>query len=344
MCVLVTVIIGLSVSLSVRYNDNGDRDNLFAPGDTRIIGYSSSFCEGLTLSGDNSATLYLLNATPPLSGPTHKLEVRAPHLIRFDSYEYLFYYLHSGSKMSMTYCIEDGSAGKSLSFFLIKGSSNFDSWKDDGNSIHAIKYFTISNTCPSTLPPLTFTASSEDSYYFAFDNINSPDVTLQGTLTFNRTEYLPDKVRIHNSCEIQGNSCTLPIPYNSGYIAMVRIGESNVEPDANVSYNWSCSARVWLYVIIVVIPILFIVVVSLTLCVLCIYCARKRSKAYSSLPTETARDESPATVTSDTTTTSTTAVPPPPPTNPDYPPSYGSTRFIESQGEPPPYKADGSNK
>ena len=339
MCVLATVIIGLSVSLSVRYNDNGDNDNLFAPGDTRILSYSSSFCEGLTLTGDKNATLYLLDGTPPLSGPTNKLVVQAPSVIHSDTYEYLLYYLHFDSTVTMTYCIESGN---SLSFFLIKGSGNFNSWVDDGNSIHSIKHITINNICSSSSPAsYSYTVSAGDSYYFAFDNVLFSDVSLRATLNFDRTEYLPEEAGVHNSCGVLGSSCTLHVPYDSDYVAMIKIGASDAEPDENIAFNWSCNARVWLYVIIVVVPILFTVVANLMLCAMCIYCARKHSKTYSTLPTATGTDESPATVTTATTATNTASAPPPS-TNPDYPPSYGSTHFTEPEVNPPPYTEGGS--
>lgn len=314
----VTLIVILSVMFSIRYQDDNQTDNYFAPGDTRIISYSPSFCEGLTLSGDADATLYLLEKQPLLSDPTNQLTATAPSPIRADTYEYLYYYLHPNSKVNFTYCISGD--GKSLSFDLIKGSDNFNDWKDDGDSSHSKTHFNIENLCSQGMDNRSFPSNfftSGDTYYFAFDNLdNSRDVTLMGTLVFNRTEYLPQAVK--NSCSIMGGSCSVSIPLNSDYVAMVKVGNSSAGAEDNISISWSCTARVWLYVVVVLVPLIFVVSLMLIMCAVCVFYARHRSQKYSAL--------SAAEVTQpvDTTTVTTTVTPTAPPYNPT-PPGYGAT-------------------
>ena len=338
MVILVTFIILLSVSLSVRYHDyDSNSDNAFAAGDTRILSYSSSFCDGLTLTGDDSATLYLLRSTPPLSGPTNTFSAKFDSGNPPDSYKYLYYYLYPGSKMEMTYCLK-GSSGStgSLTFALIKGKSNFNDWEDDLSSSHTVKQFTVNNSCSS---PKSFyhNFTSEDTYYFVFDNLGLNIISLDATLVLDRTEYLPNEVSVYDSCDISFlvDDCSVSVPYQSDYVALLEVSsQSVVGPDSNLYYNWSCNPRVWIYVLIVLLPLLFVVVTTLVVLTICIIYVRKRSQKYTTLPTvatETTADTVDATVTTTTETTIPTAPPP------AYPPTYGSTEATENVDNPPPY-------
>lgn len=340
MVILVTFIILLSVSLSVRYHDyDSNSDNAFAAGDTRILSYSSSFCDGLTLTGDDSATLYLLRSTPPLSGPTNIFSTKFEPSNPPDSYKYLYYYLYPGSKMEMTYCLS-GSSGWSgfFTFALIKGKSNFNDWEDDGSSSHTLKQFTVESQCPSS-KSFYYNFTSEDTYYFVFDNLGPNTFSLDASLVLNRTEYLPNEVSVYDSCDISFvDDCSVSVPYQSDYVALLEVSsQSVVGPDSNLYYNWSCNPRVWIYVLIVFLPLLFVVVTTLVVLTVCIIYVRKRSQKYTTLPTvatETTADTVDATVTTTTVTTTPTA---PPPVNPAYPPTYGSTEATANVDNPPPY-------
>lgn len=314
----VSLIILLSVVLSIRYQDNKEDDNYFAPGDTRIISYSSSFCERLTLSGDADATLYLLEKKPSLSGPTNRLKATPPHVIPADTYKYLYYHIHPRSEANFTYCINDGNV---LSINIIKGSDSFNDWKDDGDSSHTKTHFTISNLCSDRNESKHWDTSyfaSEDTYYFAFDNLdNSRAVTWQATLQLNRTEYLPQSAGIKDSCRISGDSCWVSIPLHSDYVAMVEVANDTAASDDNISISWSCDPRVWLYLIVVLVPLIFVVSVMVFVCVACVYYARHRSQKYSAL--STAEVTQPDDTTTVTTTTTPTAPPP-------YNPGYGATQ------------------
>ena len=340
MLFVVTFIIVLSVSLSIRYNDyDSNSDRAFAPGDTRILPHSSSFCDGLTLSGDDSATLYLLRSTPPLSGPTNNLTTKFEADNPADNYKYLYYYLYPGSKMEMKYCLS-GMRGP-LTFALIKGKSNFNSWKDDGDSYHTLTQFTVSNPCSQSIMTFPFVFTSEDTYYFVFDNLQLRSVPLDATLVLNRTEYLPNQVSHYDSCNILFyGQCSVSVPYRSGYVALLEVNSDDTGgPDSNLNYSWSCNPRVWIYVLIVLLPLLFVLVTMLIVLTVCIMYVRKRSQKYTNLPTvamETPADPVDATIATTTVLTTPTA---PPLVTPTYnpPPTYGST---EPANPPPPYATD----
>ena len=323
--------------MSIRFRDNNDSEKQYAPGDTRIISYSSSLCDGLTLSGERSASLYLLDTKPPLSAPVNTLTASPPSVIDGDRYEYLNYYLHHNSKLSMSACLL--TSGLTLRFYLIKGKDNFDSWKDDGNSVHSAVHRIISSCPPSS--DITYTFDSGDMYYFVFDNLGKSSINLKATLIFNRTEYLPHNVSIADSCRITGDDqCSVSVPYGSHYIGLVEVDNSEGAED-NFDMNSSCNARAWIYAIMVVIPLLFVTAALFTTCVVCIYCYRRRSRNYSLIGSapEATPDAPAANTVGTTTTVTTTMATAPPPINPNYnppPPLYGSTHFTDSPADKPP--------
>jgi hypothetical protein len=319
-------VVVLSISFSIRYNDNeSNSDIAFAPGDTRIISYSSTFCDGLSLSGgydaSSTAELYLLEKKPSLSGPSNDLSVDL--YVDLGSYDYYYYYLHPGSMMNLTYCLPGGDT---LTFALIKGKSNFNSWKNDRDSSHAIKEITVTNPCSSSSEWYGYTFTSEDTYYFVFDNTGYDQVYLTATLVLNRTEYLPSSVDIYDSCStFVFTSCSVSVPLNSNYVALLEVADIFVEDDDTLYYDLSCSPRVWIYVLIVVLPLLFVVVTMTLVLIICIILVRKRSQKYANLPTAAATEDA-----------GTTATVGPPPVNNPAPPTYGSTNATIA-GVPAPY-------
>ena len=332
----------LSTSLSIRYSHYDSNEKQFAPGDTRILSYSSSLCDGLTLSGSEEATLYLLQKKPALSGPNNTLTVNAPNEISYDTYRYLYYYLHYGSQFTMTYCIDATSLPTPyFKFDLIKGSDNFNDWKDDGDIFYTEQEIYIGNLCSSGEDINAYNITSDDTYYFVFDNTGNTNVPLKATLMFNRTEYLPNSVPIQDSCSIFTGSCSVSVPYNSDDIALIEVGSNGLDPKDNVSFTIDCNPRASVYVLIVLLPLLFVVIVMIIVITLCVFYARKRSQRYANLPTAT--DESANNVTAEpsnpedaniVTTVTVTTPSAPPPAKSDYspaPPNYGAT------SKPPPY-------
>ena len=352
----VAFIILLSVVLSIRYSDNKDTTGNYAPGDTRLLSFFSTFCEGITVS-DSNATLYLLRETPPLSGPVNNLTASPPTVIEADTYHYLKFHIYSGSKLGMEYCLFSTTAKTPTMFYLIKGSDSWNEWADDGSSSHSRVSFSINNICSSAGRGLTYnyTFTSTDYYYFAFDNTYyTKESRINATLFLQRREYVVNNSSVVDSCSIFGDSCTVSVPYKSSYKALLSVSNTPAAEE-NTNVNWSCKPRVWIYVVIVIIPLLFVVATLVFVCVLVIVCARRKRRAaqgYSAVSsaTETQSDTSAPAVTT-TTTMSAATVPnagpfpipasaPPLPANPAYtepPPQYGSTHFTLPLGEPPPY-------
>ncbi len=268
--------------LTFVYSNNKETSESFAPGDTRIISYSSTYCEGLTMSGD--ATLFLLGSKPPLSTrPVNNLTASAPFFIEANSSSYLKYHLYTGSKLDMNYCLYDPSPV--VSFFLIKGSDNFNRWEDDGLSSHSKVNFSIDNPCSGGNKTLLYNFTSTDYYYFVFDNLSPQTYAhMEVYLMLLRTEYI-----LNGSTEIvdfcSGGDfeyCTVSVPYRSHYTALLIVDNDPSQDDLYA--DWSCDPRVALYVLMVVIPFFFVVFILVLTCVLYICYVRRRRAGYSTLP------------------------------------------------------------
>lgn len=326
--VVLIVVIG---SISIRYSGGqGDSENYYAPGDTRIVSYNPAFCQSLTLKDTSStdATLYLLKEKPALTG-SDNFTITQQYNIDPEYEHHLFYYLHQGSDVSGTMCLISGATGK---FYLIKGTNNFNHWQDDKRSSHALVYFDITAPCSSSSRTFAYSITSEDQYYFVFYNPSySLSSVVDTTLTFNRALYqIANQNDIVDSCKAGGRSlstCTLDVPLQSNYTALIIVDSSAESMDDNISIDSSCGARVWMYVVITVVPVLFVLLCVIGAVVTCVLVKRHRQKRYEPL------NDPPTATPADLGTGGLVTEPPPPPFNPDYgastlssepPPAYAS--------------------
>ena len=321
MVILIVVI----CSVSIRYSggQNGS-ENDYAPGDTRIVSYNPVFCQSLTLkdTSSTSATLYLLKEKPALTGHDN-FTIARQYTIDIEYEHHLYYYLYPGSNVSGTMCL---IPGPTIKFYLIKGTKNFDRWRDNRRSSNALQHFDINAPC-GTNRTFAYSVTSEDQYYFVFYNPSyTASSVVDATLVFNRALYqITNQNDIVDSCRAGGGSpstCTLDIPLQSSYTALIIVDSSTADVDDNVSIDTSCGSRVWMYVVITVVPVLFVVLCIVGTVVTCVLVKRHRQKKYEPLnntPTATAHVGIVDEVTE----------PAPPPFNPDY-----GTSTLSS--EPPP--------
>ena len=148
--VLGIVLTLLIVPVTVSYKKNCSSSSLvLSPGDTRIVSRSSTLCQalGATLSGvisDSSMTamtainsfvsnssytssMYFLSNTPALSVNNSFVISSSPMPVAVlaGDYTYWSFHLYPGSKYSLTACL---SSGYSVTYYVIKGTSNYNSW------------------------------------------------------------------------------------------------------------------------------------------------------------------------------------------------------------------------
>ena len=202
MVILIVVI----CSVSIRYSggQNGS-ENDYAPGDTRIVSYNPVFCQSLTLkdTSSTSAKLYLLKEKPALTGHDN-FTIAHRYTIDIEYEHHLYYYLYPGSNVSGTMCL---IPGPTIKFYLIKGTKNFDRWRDNRRSSNALQHFDINTPCGSNRT-FAYSVTSEDQYYFVFYNPSYTASSVVGaTLVFNRALYqITNHNDIVDSCQAGGGS------------------------------------------------------------------------------------------------------------------------------------------
>ena len=309
--ICLTLLFLIIAIVSVRFNGNNDKwDDWYAPGETRTGYHSSVFCSSVTLENPSitsSASVYLLRNEPELT-KLYNFTITDSLVLGYMYYRYWNFYMYPGSNYTFSSYLTSGS----VSYYLIKGKTNFQNWhRTDGYSLDSVSFSSVSNKTRSR----SFTV--EDEYYFVLYNPYKADAKFQVTLAFNRTEYSAQSGSVVTSCTAAPSSkCTMDIPYNSDYTVLIEAGApGNGDWGTNVEIDTACNPRVWVYVMIVLLPTLGVVALVTCIAVAC-SCIRRRRR-YSSLPSVTMQEV----VVED----SETALPSnPPPYTPEevLPPSY----------------------
>ena len=317
---------------------SGDFKNyVYAPGDTRIVeGISETLCSGVSLSRNStySCRLYSLSKEPTLSSySSFSVESRSETVESSDGYLYWRYFMYAGSMFSVNMCIRSTSG--SLSLFFIKGSPNFKKWTDNGQErfIHTSK--SISASCPSSAPPISYRVpvGQGDNWYIVVYNRGSRFGTFDFVLNVKRTEYTFNSNDIIDSCSpVSGSSCSIPVSSGATYLVQVDPGESPNYED-NVDIHVDCVANGGVIAVIVIVPSLFFagVTVASIIVVVCIYKIQKRKQVENRTNTAPVGSTAPT----GTTVTVTSTVPPQPPANPEY--SSAPPPYTYPATNPPPY-------
>ena len=240
----VAIIIGLSVTL--RYTSSGgyssDSTRLYSPTDTRIVPVNNILCQSLGLSigydGNDygygyTATLYILNAQPKLTGrETFTFSVQLSGYTA--NYKFYYFYLHPGSNFTVSACITDLSA--SADFYLFKGQRNFNKWQDDEYSTNYKDYFFVDTMCSDGNKTKSYSVGDNDDYYYlVYSGLSFVTDGLNVTATFHRTRYEINNSTIVDSCsEISndyGSSCSLSVPFSghSGYLAITPVNPDTLD-------------------------------------------------------------------------------------------------------------------
>lgn len=288
--VMTIIMVSFSTSTVAKYGEGNDLD--YAPGDTRIIPFSNTFCQGLKLTNvdwteSSYLSLYLLNSSPQLTGNESFSINEKPE---FDVYDYYYYYfyLYPGSTITASPC----ATTTSYFFYLIKGNKQFGQWKSDYHS-HYKDRFNVS-TCGME-GTKSYDIQEEDYYFMVFrksDQHTADDLTVN--LGFIQTYYVFSNDSVVNSCtvdyppSIDHNYCTVSVPLFAGGTVLL-----TVKPVPDLYVFWSegldldvqCVPRVWLYAVIGL-SVLLVSIVLLTLVVVCVcVCAHwRRKKQLMSVP------------------------------------------------------------
>lgn len=297
--IFAVVIMLIVIAVSIRYTGDENASSgvpYYAPGDTLLLSYSSSFCESLTLRDTSSipATLYVLDKKPQLSG-FNNFSVSIDQPVSPGDYYYLEYYLYPGANLSLDACV----TSQPVNFYVVRGQDNFNDWIDNPSGGSAQETLVISTLCSSGNTSHIFHFRDRaKSYYFPFDNFGRVSTSVRATFRFERPEYIiADNSTILKECHAggtQGSSCNINIPLGSSYHVLLVVDPPfDGDWSHNVNVDWFCNARIWLYVVVVVAPLLFSVLCIILIAVTCWCVKTKRWKKYRPLSEPSTSDPQP---------------------------------------------------
>ena len=232
--------------------------NLYSPGDSRLISFSSFFCDGVNVEVDSvatGATVYIVDAPPPLT-EQNNFTVTNRTTPDASNFHFWQYYLYPNSNISISVC-----SGRRLDVYVIKGNSNVNNWGSSPGEQHAELFDEIITTCPWQ-QVITYAAQEQDEYYVVLHNsLSRSQIAYTVSLSFERFEYTPPS--IGSSCSaLSGGQCTVDIPYGTGsqLALVVTTIPGNVDWGENVDVQTNCNRRDWAYALVILLPLLVVIV------------------------------------------------------------------------------------
>ena len=254
----------LTTSLSVHSSNSSasnNHGNTYPSRDTALLGYSSRFCDRLSIQGTGSTeeielTLSLLKNKPATTKEESISLSKTTTVTR--NYEYWMFHLLPGSRIQVSACSQPGSRAV---LFLVKSVRNFNKWEDDGYG-HFEKRISIVDICPSSSSSkvanniLSYPVNYEEQYYIIIEDEHSSS-TVDLSINITQVLYSVSPDLITANCSVLFNSrdsCSMPISYSSNYSKVLL--QLNPRPgvpidwEANNVVNVKCHPRAWLYAVI----------------------------------------------------------------------------------------------
>ena len=268
--VIFSAVLGISVILALRYKAT---DLEYAPRDTRVIPFTRTFCQRLSItsptnSHDYNPSLYLLSSPPKLIAHDTFAYSKDLTVNSVDDFDFNYYYLYPGSRINVSACLSDDSSSGVI-FYIIKGHKNFKSWtKYESSSMYTWRKVIISDKCSSARnKTYTYDIKSEDYYFLVFDFPISGVVKIQ--TDFNCTRYSFSNESVLDSCTLRDSThCSIGIPLSeSGNTALLTVqpapGHVIDWSDDGISLDINCSPRIWTYVIVFVVCVFVLLILLL---------------------------------------------------------------------------------
>ena len=264
---------------------DGIATDFYSPGDSRLLSFSSFFCDGVNIEVDSQATgtsLALVDSPPPLTDQ-NRVNISDQRSLKSREYHFWQYHLYPNSIIAVSICTHMHY----IDVYLVKGNSNVNKWGRSPSSAHAELFRPTSAMCPPKRI-ITYLVTEEDEYY-VFLLATSRSI-YSASLLFERFEYaLPSGfVSLTDSCFApSGGKCSVDIPYGTGsqLALVVATIPLNVDWGENVDLDISCNRRDWAYALVILLPLVVIAMIVCTVISICIHCCKKKKKATVSMST-----------------------------------------------------------
>ena len=331
--VILVVTIIVSVSCSVSLSKEEDEEKHFTPGDSRIKKFDNFFCSGVKPKTsydfeDQHAMAYIIKQNPPLS-VRNTVTFNDAFTLFQDDYNFWHFYLYKNSNITLEGCVKDGVG---YWFYIVKGTSKWNDWKDYASSSKAVFNAYITAPCDGQITHRTFKIRSNDHYYIAYYNSGISEVKGNQTLRIDRYEYSAPKSADQLNCSFAGpnteSHCDLHVPMFSDQskvlVTFPNVHKSKQEDEFIVDID--CIPRIEAYLIVVLpsVALLSLSILCLVLC--CMYRRKLKSRKYQPL-LGGSHTNNPSPLLGGGDPSAQPPFVPPPSVNPDY-----------SANAPPPYK------
>ena len=279
---IIVVVVVLTTTLSVRSSRSKVRhryDNAYFSRDTNLIGYSSKFCDRLSIRGHGESgeqamlTLSLLKSRPI---DTEQKQITFSKT-SYVAYTYLYWRFHllSNSKIKLNACLRSRS---SAFFYLVKGTRNFAKWEKNKRNYEMRKPF--SSVCQSTFN-FVYGVHADDQYFLIFDN-KYDSSTLELNVNVSQVLHIVSPDNVINNCSVSLNSedsCSMPVAYSSSYTeALLQLEPKGQFTDweANNVVHVRCHPRAWLYAVICISAAVGVaILITLAMVLFILYCRSK---------------------------------------------------------------------
>ena len=277
--------------LSVTNNSSGSSSTTERPRDPSVLTLSPGvtrdnvsfgnafFCNEVTMevNGSTRASVYLITDTPPLTHRNSFIRTLSL-LVSVGTFGTWKYRLYSDTNVTISLYIRRPPSNGVFSVF--KGLRNL-------RSNRPFTSFSI-RSCIGYNRQTSFQLQDEDDYYFdyrseSFTSCRFPDFSSRFSrlqLNISASWFVHSTSGLTNApnCSaIAGRQCSLDVPADSNYRALIVTDVPTNNPDlsANNSIRLQCSStRGWAYAVVVLVPLLVVGVTITT--VVCCCCWRKR--------------------------------------------------------------------
>ena len=247
--------------------------NFFSPGDSRLMSFSSFFCDRVDVQVDSIATgasLFLLDTSPPLSD-TSNFTITDSRTLGTGEFQFWQYYLYSDSNISVSVCSDR------LDVYIVKGNSNANKWARSPGCQHAKLFQKVTKKYPQQ-QGFSYLVQDEDQYYIIFHNsLSRGRINYNLKLSIERFEYNIESGNHSAVCYApSGKQCSVDITYGTGsQLALVMTSiPVNVDWGENVDVKTSCNRRDWAYTV-VILPIILVLTSVVVIIVAYLICYHK---------------------------------------------------------------------
>lgn len=236
------IVFSTCAAFSVAFGTYGRNVYSTSPSDMRQVRdkISPSFCTGIELSSPSTFSAYRLAGNPTIGSRRQTFNFTKDTEIDEDTYEFWGFYLLANSNVNIKSCVRN-----SLNLYIIKGEDNLKRWIDDNYCIGCYEKRYYTGSCYMAPDRYTYTARTEDEYYFVFANHGIQDTSALVTFTVDRSLY-----NLNESTQLCENTKLCKLYYSDMDSAETFVYDVAASDLDDAEMYTSCIRRDWVFLLI----------------------------------------------------------------------------------------------